>query len=181
MARDIQDYDGQVTAPDSDYPHGRIKNNTGSNAGTRVNETSNGDIQQFFPKLMDKAGIIYNDLPDNEYNGNQFFEALTTATRRGINYEETTAGIALSPTFFERCIHITAGVGPYIMPEAAQSMQADIVSFINDTVGAISINRFGAPDTVNGGNSFSLVAGAKVEFILNQPNSAWVIKMRYEP
>lgn len=55
---------------------GRIKDNTGANDGTPVNEFVYGDIHQFIAKLITLAGIIPNDLPDNETNGYQILEAL---------------------------------------------------------------------------------------------------------
>lgn len=65
-----------VEAPDSDYPYGRIKNNTGTNNGTPVNENTYGDFHQFFAKMFAESGLVYNELPDNDYSGFQFFEAL---------------------------------------------------------------------------------------------------------
>lgn len=55
----------------SNYPNGRIKNNS-----TPVNELVYGDIHEFFAKLMRLYGISYNGLPDNETNGYQSIEAL---------------------------------------------------------------------------------------------------------
>lgn len=71
-----------VVAPDADYPYGRIKDNPGNNTGTPINEQVYGDIHQFFERMMDKqAGapvgtVTPNDLPENEDNGFQMFEAL---------------------------------------------------------------------------------------------------------
>jgi hypothetical protein len=75
MARKISTLPNTV-APDSDYPDGRFKDKVGSNPGTRVNEAMLGDISQFFSKIMRESGTAYNDLPDNEYNENQFYEAI---------------------------------------------------------------------------------------------------------
>lgn len=60
----------------SNYPNGRIKNNTGSGNGTPVNEFVYGDIHEAKDKLMRLYGISYNGLPDNETNGYQLIEAL---------------------------------------------------------------------------------------------------------
>lgn len=59
-----------------DYLLGRIKDNSGSNDGTPVNEFVYGDIHQFFAKLVTEAGIVPNGQPDNENNGYQLVEAL---------------------------------------------------------------------------------------------------------
>lgn len=60
----------------SNFPDARIKNNTGAGDGTAVNERVYGDIIQFFLKLKRLAGIIENDLPDNETNGFQTIDSL---------------------------------------------------------------------------------------------------------
>lgn len=75
MAIGIRNYP-QVTPPDSDYPDGRIKDDTGINDGTPINVKTNGDIQQFFAKLMRLAGLAPNSIPDSEYNGFQLIVAL---------------------------------------------------------------------------------------------------------
>lgn len=75
MARSISTLPN-IVAPDSDYPDGRLKDKVGSNPGTRVNEAMVGDISQFFSKIMRETGITFNNLPDNEYNENQLFEAM---------------------------------------------------------------------------------------------------------
>jgi len=75
MARLIQHLQN-TDAPSSDYPYGRVRDNTGSGNGTPANEKALGDIHQFFAKLMDEAGISANGLPDNDYSGFQLYEAL---------------------------------------------------------------------------------------------------------
>ena len=60
----------------SNYPNGRIKNNTGSNDGTAVNERVYGDIHQTISKLMRLYNIDPYNLPDNELNGFQIIDAL---------------------------------------------------------------------------------------------------------
>jgi hypothetical protein len=68
-----------VQSPDSDYPYGRIKDNPGDGTGTPVNELVYGDFHQFLSRLFDKSRLTYNNLPDNDYSGFQFFEALEEA------------------------------------------------------------------------------------------------------
>lgn len=58
------------------FPDARIKDNTGSNDGTAVNERVYGDIIQFFLKLKRDAGITENNLPDNEIFGFQIIDSL---------------------------------------------------------------------------------------------------------
>lgn len=60
----------------SNYPDGRIKDNTGVGDGTAVNERVYGDIHQNAAKLIRLAGINYTNNPDNEENGFQLVEAI---------------------------------------------------------------------------------------------------------
>ena len=75
MAREIVDF-VRYTAPDGTYPYGNIKDNTaGMNDGTGVSVLTNGDIHQFFQRLLQTSGIAINNLPDNLDNGFQLFES----------------------------------------------------------------------------------------------------------
>lgn len=74
MAIGIQNFQN-IIPPSTDYPSGRIKDDTGIEDGTPVNQETNSDIQEFFAKMMRQAGIDPNGLPDNEYSGNQYWQA----------------------------------------------------------------------------------------------------------
>ncbi|RDY57717.1 hypothetical protein [Flagellimonas nanhaiensis] len=76
MARDKKNQQNIDNSNLSDYPNGRIRDNSGAGNGTPVNEQVYGDIHEAFAKLMRLAGVVYNDLPDNESNGHQLVEAL---------------------------------------------------------------------------------------------------------
>lgn len=65
-----------VDGASADYPKGRTRDKVGVTPGTIVNELINGDIQQFFQKLIIDAGITENNSPDNVSNGYQLLEAL---------------------------------------------------------------------------------------------------------
>lgn len=69
-------------APTPTYPYGDIRDEDTVNniQGTPINRLTNADIHQFFNKMADEAGITRNDLPDNEDNGYQTFEALYRTT-----------------------------------------------------------------------------------------------------
>jgi len=71
-----------VDGVDYDYPFGKIRDKSPSEAGTPVNEQVYGDMHQFFEKLMFDAGIIPNDLPENEYSGFQQNDALDVVIRK---------------------------------------------------------------------------------------------------
>jgi len=74
MARKITDFNGTVVAVGGAYPYGDIKDNP---SGTIIDRKSNADLQQFFQKLADSAGITLNSLADNSTNGFQLTEALS--------------------------------------------------------------------------------------------------------
>lgn len=65
-----------VDNSDPDYPYGKIKDNTGVGDGTPVNTLVYGDFHQFFAKMLSESGITPNGIPDNDYSGFQYFEAL---------------------------------------------------------------------------------------------------------
>ena len=83
MARDLNNFPN-VTPATPDYPDGRIKNETsaGANDGVPIQEETSGDHHQFLAKLMRAAGIVPNDLPENEANGHQLFHALLKSVNR---------------------------------------------------------------------------------------------------
>jgi hypothetical protein len=83
-----------VDAPDADYPYGRIRDNPGNFTGTPINELVYGDVHQFFARLLDKqagsamADVVPNDLPENDPNGFQFFEALERVINRLVKKDQ---------------------------------------------------------------------------------------------
>ncbi len=62
--------------PTTDYPYGRIKDDTGVNDGTPIVEANNGDIQETVTGLMERAKFTPNNLPDNKTNGYQIMDAI---------------------------------------------------------------------------------------------------------
>lgn len=77
-----------IDLTDPNFLLGRIKNNTGANDGTPVNEFVYGDIHQFFAKLLNLAGLVPNGFPDNEANGYQTIDALISiASKNDYVYE----------------------------------------------------------------------------------------------
>lgn len=86
MAIGLQNYP-RIQSPDSDFPDGRLKDNDGSTPGTPINELTNGDIHQFFAKLMRLAGIAPNELPESEYVGFQYVDALEDFVNNFMDYE----------------------------------------------------------------------------------------------
>ncbi len=73
--------------PDSNYKKGRIRNKTGLVIGTPIIEQLYGDIVEFIHKLVSISGITENDLPDNETNGHQVFEAFGKSLSSVFNFK----------------------------------------------------------------------------------------------
>jgi len=65
-----------VIAPTSQYPHGRLKDDTGVGDGTPIEQLTNNDIHSFFQELMAEANLSPNEILDNEYDGFQLNTAL---------------------------------------------------------------------------------------------------------
>ena len=81
----------------TNYPNGRIQNNTGSGNGTPVNEFVKGDLHEFFDKCLRLYGISHNGLPDNETNGYQTIEAVKSlASKNDYTLPLTTASNVMS-------------------------------------------------------------------------------------
>lgn len=70
-----------VDPPDSDYPYGKIRDDDGLENGTPLNQLVHQDFHQFFARLLAMSGIVANGLPDNDYSGFQYFEALQEIIR----------------------------------------------------------------------------------------------------
>lgn len=80
MAVDLKNKEN-VEPVNGEYPYSNIKDDTGANDGTPVNKAVYADFHQFFARLMAIAKVNYpsfnyNNLPENAYDGFQYFEAL---------------------------------------------------------------------------------------------------------
>ncbi len=64
-----------------DFPDGRIKDNTGLNDGTPVNQLVYDDFHQFFAKIMRDSSTTPNNTPDNVTNGFQYVDALNLSVK----------------------------------------------------------------------------------------------------
>ena len=114
------------------YPNGRIVNNTGANNGTPVNEEVYGDLHETKDKLMRLAGIVYNNLPDNETNRYQLVEALKhLPSKNDMRYDLTSSSgvyrIAL------KLSRLTAGEVFDAIATSDHASESTIASSIGDT------------------------------------------------
>ena len=73
MAYEIADFDGAVIAPSGTNPYGLVKDDP---AGTAANAKCINDIQVTVQRLMAKARVVPNSLPENVTNGFQIKTAI---------------------------------------------------------------------------------------------------------
>lgn len=184
MARNIQDYDGQVHAPDSDYPNGDIKDDTGALDGTNANRKSNADIHQFFMKLLRLGSIDTNGLADNEYNGFQLVQALLDVAgshrklfvKDGVAASDIVQADYSTQVLIQRTaqnghvVSMAIPTGTYNAPITIYNYSAFSVS-VDDQAGTNTINSAAAP--------FSLPALTAVEFTYDSGSTDWVMNKKY--
>ncbi len=183
MAIGIQRYNGTVITPDSDYPDGDIKDNTGANDGTDINRISNADIQQFFAKLMRIASILPNGLFDNEYNDFQFIEAAKKILKPyGEIYNFIGSAMIVDPNF-------NPLVNIKITPTSPSSDWVQLgtsgidifnlskVRILNNITGnSLTVIASGFGDIINGGTfSYTLAANKIIELVYDKANTNWII------
>ena len=168
-----------VSAPTADYPSGRSVDNNGSQNGTPLNVAVLGDMEQFYEKMLREMGVTPNGLPDNTTNGWQLYSAFLSATRRGIVYQEVSAGFSLAGAPFEHIVRLTTtgSLTNFDLPPSNSAKNLDICTFINDSGNSLKINTIYAGDKVNGATSLTITTGQKVELMLNLTATNWIIRM----
>lgn len=92
-----------TTGATGEFPYGNIKDNTGGNTGTPINKLVMADFHQFFARLMAKATeadatFDYNNVPDDAYQGFQYFEALGLAINGAWQNPSYSAPYAADPS-----------------------------------------------------------------------------------
>lgn len=146
-----------IQAIDSDYPDGQIKDDSvpGSFDGTEVNKRAYADMHQFFAKIMREAGIEPNGIFDNEYSGNQYWEAFVE------NKLKKPIGIDICNNGHT----VTSSTGEWALP--FQDTNVDLLGEYN-----ISLLKF-TPKTpgyysvcINGSFSWVTIPGSPINFQL---------------
>jgi len=92
--------------PSTDYPSGDITDAAVGVTPTPVKTTTNGDLQQFFAKIMREANVTPNGLRDNTTNGWQLFESLQRVTN-ALWESVTLSALAGGTIAFDQCKFIT--------------------------------------------------------------------------
>lgn len=164
-----------TSAPDSDYPGGRFKDKVGVVPGTRVNEAMTGDWSQFFDKLMRETGATYNELPDNEYSGNQFYTALVNVFG-GLRRSVVEIG----------SWNMDADSSKLISTDVAFAKVRSVsFTIIGDTGNALFINGLNNNDTLGGAVTSDVVAlpqinSGDLQVSLQRQNSGYFDSNRFD-
>ncbi len=150
MAIELIDKTNAIAAT-AEYPYGQFKDNTGSNNGVPLNKAVLEDYLQFFHKMMAESGVVYNDVPDNEYDGWQFFEAFEKLVGRGVwtsvNLVSGDFGGNGSPTF-------TSGALNYLVTGKTFKCQFQLLFTSGTNTNAVGITL---PSGILNGSGFEVV------------------------
>lgn len=162
---------------DSDYPYGYIKDDDGSGNGTPVNAEVYGDFHQFFARMFAKSKLTYNNLPDSEYSGFQYYEAARKLFSDGIGVVSTATGLALNfqdhynkLIFVDGALALTTHtlINPSLLEDGAVAM------FYNNSDFEVVIQGGGS---IMGGSDVSLYKnGDWIKLRLDKANSNWVFE-----
>lgn len=165
-----------VEPADSDYPYGRIKDDSGSGDGTPVNELVYGDIHQFFARMFAKSGLIYNNLPDSDYSDFQFFEAAQKLWKKfgGVNYITSTGTTFLTRNKYDLCHVINSSANNIVwLYDDSVLEDGDTVYIYNQSNYNVRIN----PSSANiFGDTFIYLysSGDFVNLVYDKANTRWV-------
>lgn len=181
MAVGIQNFNGTVTTPNSDYPSGNIKDDTGSLNGTDIDVKSNGDIHQTLAKLLRLSSITPSGLPDNEYSGFQYVEAMIGLFGDGRNKVFITGAISSTSVFSSTnddvIVAKDAAAGQIVSMNICGAPLIGKIKIRNYSFSPVSaVSATG--ETINGAASpFSVPSRSVIDFTLSGSN--WVVSERF--
>ncbi len=176
MARNLR-LKTNVQPPDSDYPYGKIKDDDGSGNGTPVNEQVYGDFHQFFARIFAKSGYTYNGLPDSEYSGFQFYDALLKVCKQFIGVKTISATTNMVFSDMGKLINVsgTSGFIDLNIPNGNILEDGSTITVYNNSSFQIIIASQGS-ESINGGADLTLVGtGDFVTLVLDKANTDWKI------
>lgn len=170
-----------VIAPDSDYPYGAIKDDSGAGDGTPIDVNTYGDFHQFFARFFAESGLVYNDLPDNDYTGFQYYEAAKRLWQRIRGTVVTDVSIGISPEEVRKLISVegsSADVNLTLKSSASNFLDGDSIIIRNNSDFGINIVRT-IPDTfeINGLGTIAPINlplnGDFIELVLEKSTNTW--------
>lgn len=165
-----------VQPADSDYPYGKIKDDSGVGDGTPVNELVYGDMHQFFARMFAKSGLVYNNLPDSDYSDFQFFEAAQKLWKKfgGVNYITSTGTTYLTRDKYDLCHVINSSANNIVwLYDDTVLEDGDTVYIYNQSNYNVRIN----PSSANiFGDTFIYLysSGDFVNLVYDKANTRWV-------
>lgn len=168
-----------VQAPDSDYPYGQIKDDTGAGDGTPVNVAVYGDFHQFFARMFALSGLTFNGLPDNDYSGFQYIEAANKLWKSYIGVLTLSANTTELLTYANIGYFINAEgntVNKRItLPSAATCQDGDSITVYNNSNFQIELYKFTGNNINGNSNLYLSTTGDFVTLVLDKPNLSWKI------
>lgn len=175
-----------VEPVDSDYPFGRIKDDDGSGNGTPVDEAVYGDFHQFFAKLFADSKLTYNNLPDNDYSGFQFIQALQKTYKRSTGVKTISSATALTNNDRNKLIYCN-GASSYIVNllNSNNLLDGESVIITNANTGGLDIRvASGSSDSIGDLGNFQFLVPAStfvsyIELILDKPSQTWILSNFY--
>lgn len=177
MSKGLENFLPFIESVSADYPWGDIKDGDGSGNGTDVNRENHADYHQTFRKILDKAYITPNGLPDNVTNGYQYVDALKFLYKNFRGIVPTSVGIILDKFYIRKIIYIDSAttLTGFIMPPSTDLDDTDSITIVNKTNYEVVIQTDGT-DTVDLLPSISLLkAGDFAELVLDKGNGNWVL------
>lgn len=170
-----------VDAPDTDYPYGKIRDNSGTDDGTPVDVQVYGDFHQFFARMFAKSGLTYNGLPDNNYSGFQYFDAASKLWKSFIGVKLISVTTTLTIDDIGKLIVVsgTSGSIDVFLPKSTDSEDGDSFTIINFSNYDFLLRRQ-TPDAIwhEGSGSITLTVPLKGDFVLavlDKGNTDWYI------
>ena len=170
-----------VAVPDSDYPYGQIKDDTGAGDGTPVDVAVYGDFHQFFARMFALSGLTYNGLPDNDYSGFQYIEAANKLWKT-FNGVKIVSGNTILTALDKHKLIIVSGAVASIditLPSSTDLLDGDNINIISNSDYPVVIYRTSPDSIIFKNNSFVTLtlpyARDFVQFVTDKTNTDWYI------
>jgi len=182
MATGLQNYD-DISAPDSDYPDGNIKNDTGANDGTPVDKTVYADMHQTLAKFLRLASITPSGVPDNEYSGFQYVEAMNAIFGDGRNLmvlDTTAVGNVAEARYGTKVVFLkTAGAGNFITMKRSSGFFFSKVIIQNYSYHSVQLFDFDTANINSVAPPYTMDSRSCIQFTLNTATNNWELTDRY--
>lgn len=170
-----------VQAPDSDYPYGQIKDDTGSGDGTPVDAAVYGDFHQFFARMFALSGLNYNGLPDNDYSGFQYIEAANKLWKTFDGVKIISANTILTVADKSKLIIVngTSGSVNVTLPSSTNLQDGDDINIMNNSDYEAIVFRTSPDSIIFKGNGFTQIKLFPkrnfIKLVVDKANTDWYV------